>query len=102
MQFMRNWDKPGTELIKVYFWGDDSMAFSCPSFNVARPWKYNSAVNEYFVETSTKQTIRQTELQRQQEVVDKGESLQQIILEPARTRMITKNVISIILAWEKH
>lgn len=44
----------------------------CERFPAAlvRAWKYDSAVREFFVETCTKQTIRQTELQKQQELVD--------------------------------
>ena len=49
---------------------------------VARAWKYNTAVSEYFVETSTKQTIRQTELQKQQELVDVSDSRQHKVSKP--------------------
>ncbi|CAK9087108.1 unnamed protein product [Durusdinium trenchii] len=42
----------------------------CERFPAAlvRAWKYDSSVKEYFVETSTKQTIRQSEILRRQEV----------------------------------
>ena len=42
-----------------------------------RNWKYDNKVKEYFIETSTKQTIRQSELQRRTEISDRGEPLQQ-------------------------
>ena len=37
-----------------------------------RKWKYDPSVLEYFVETSTKQTIKQSEVLRRQEIIDKG------------------------------
>ena len=40
-----------------------------------RAWKYDAAVKEYFVETSTKQTIRQSELLKRQETHEAGEAL---------------------------
>ena len=43
----------------------------------ARRWKYDTEVREYFVETSTKQTIRNTELYKRQDVCDAGDALQQ-------------------------
>lgn len=33
-----------------------------------RPWKYDPNQKEYFVESSTRQTIRTTEVRRQQEI----------------------------------
>ena len=42
-----------------------------------RSWKYDNKVREFFVETSTKQTIRQSELLKQSEIQDRGESRQQ-------------------------
>ena len=44
----------------------------------ARRWKYDTEVKEYFVETSTKQTIRNTELYKRHETCDAGDALQQI------------------------
>ena len=41
-----------------------------------RSWKYNNRVKEYFVETSTKQTLRQSELLKRSEVSDQGEPWQ--------------------------
>jgi hypothetical protein len=38
-----------------------------------RSWKYNNRVKEYFVETGTKQTVRQTEMQKRTEASDQGE-----------------------------
>ena len=40
----------------------------------ASSWKYNANIREYFVETETKQSIKQSELRRQQEISDLGET----------------------------
>lgn len=40
----------------------------------ASRWKYNANVREYFVETETKQTVKQSELRKQQELCDLGET----------------------------
>lgn len=47
-------------------------------FSDASKWKYDTSVREYFVETTTKQTIKQSELLRQQEVSDLGDTLQHL------------------------
>ncbi|CAK9067189.1 unnamed protein product [Durusdinium trenchii] len=51
----------------------------CSRFPAAlvRSWKYDTNVKEYFVETSTKQTIRSSEMHKQQEICDAGDPLQQ-------------------------
>ena len=46
---------------------------------IARSWKYDTSVREYFVETCTKQTIKNTEMSKKQEIADGGESLLHII-----------------------
>ncbi|CAK9057174.1 unnamed protein product [Durusdinium trenchii] len=48
-------------------------------------WKYDASVPEYFVETSTKQTIRQTELLKRQEAVDATDDASQHY-EPLQTK----------------
>ena len=51
--------------------GADLLACFCVvrvSCTVARPWKYDPAQSEYFVESSTRQTIRTTEIRKQQEI----------------------------------
>ncbi|CAL1142065.1 unnamed protein product [Cladocopium goreaui] len=47
----------------------------CSKFPQAlvRQWKYNPNIREYFVETETKQTIKQSELRKQQEISDCGD-----------------------------
>ncbi|CAK9040641.1 Uncharacterized protein SCF082_LOCUS23584 [Durusdinium trenchii] len=51
----------------------------CSRFPAAlvRSWKYDTNVKEYFVEMSTKQTIRSSEMYKQQETCEAGDSLQQ-------------------------
>jgi len=44
---------------------------------LARSWKYDTSVQEFFVETTTKQTIKQSELRKQQEISDLGDTFQQ-------------------------
>ena len=73
MHFERTYQKPPSQRLIAYF-----NPYPCyPSTaSTASAWKYDSAVREFFVETCTKQTIRQTELQKQQEVVDASDTLQ--------------------------
>ena len=40
--------------------------------SVARPWKYDPTQSEFFVESSTRQTIRTTEIRRQQEIQERS------------------------------
>lgn len=59
---------------------------SCPPHNnltldLRRPWKYNPDIKEYFVETVTKQTIKQSEMRKRTEITDLGEPFQQIRLD---------------------
>lgn len=39
-----------------------------------RPWKYDNTIREYFVETETKQTIKESEMIKRTETADLGES----------------------------
>eukprot|EP00439_Symbiodinium_sp_Y106_P053377 s180_g7.t1 len=41
---------------------------------MVKKWKYNNEVTEYFVEISTKQTIKHSELMRRMETMDLGDA----------------------------
>ncbi|CAK9057365.1 unnamed protein product [Durusdinium trenchii] len=60
-----------------------SIVAYCEKFPTAliRPWKYNPDIKEYFVETVTKQTIKQSEMRKRTEITDLGEPFQQIRLD---------------------
>ena len=54
-------------------------------------WKYNSSILEYFVETSTKQVIKQSELLKRHENTHIGDAW----LQEAPTRMcVSENTVS--------
>lgn len=74
LAWLKLWTTNGLEMFEIYH---DLPLTPC-DFSDASKWKYDTSVREFFVETTTKQTIKQSELLRQQEVSDLGDTLQHL------------------------